>query len=102
MLFRSVDKIEKSGDTKIVVNQKSGSTLKVYPNPVENILKIDYKETSDHLEIDIYDIEGKKQMTKKIKTFPAEINVSKLSKGSYIVRCSNKQGFNESMNIIIK
>ena len=41
MTSEGVDKIEESGDTKIVGNQKSGSTLKVYPNPVENILKID-------------------------------------------------------------
>jgi len=56
-------------------------SFKVYPNPVENILKTD--QLGDY---DIYDLNGKKVLSAKNTS---EMNVETLSRGIYIIQNTN-------------
>ena len=67
-------------------NELKKSTLKIYPNPVKNILNID---TEDQFQkADIYTINGQLIKTSLLK----EINVSDLSKGNYIIKIKTDKG----------
>jgi hypothetical protein len=62
-----------------------GMTINVYPNPVKSILNIATGEVGA-AEIDIYDISGKKVLTKKVQDVSnCELNVSELRQGVYFM-----------------
>ncbi|MES2589432.1 MAG: T9SS type A sorting domain-containing protein [Bacteroidota bacterium] len=65
--------------------------FKVYPNPVEDVLIIDLKETAT---ITISDITGKVIKTQKLTNSANTISTSDLAKGQYVVNISN-----EKMNV---
>ncbi len=69
-------------------NLSTKTPLKLYPNPVQNILFIEFDDGFNNYQIDIYDVYGKKFFS-KIKTGTDKkylgINVEKLSKGIYIL-----------------
>lgn len=60
------------------------TTLKVYPNPVTDILNIDNEQ--DITIVSVYDLAGRKVMEKKIDAKTAQLNLSSLSKGAYIIK----------------
>lgn len=60
------------------------SNLKVYPNPVDSVLHIDYKEKID--EIQVYDIVGKQCLQYKSVLSENIINISNFEAGTYFVK----------------
>ena len=62
------------------------SVLKIYPNPVKNILNIEKKDQFQ--KADIYTINGQLVKSSLLK----EINVSDLSKGDYLVKIKTDNG----------
>ena len=60
--------------------------IKVYPNPAENILYIDYSGTKD-MQVSILDMMGKVILTQPL-TKSSTIDVSLLKKGMYMLRCT--------------
>lgn len=75
--------------TPTSVNDLSNTNdIKIYPNPSSNILQI---ESSDNIEnIKIYDISGR--LVIQQKTVSDEVDISKLSIGSYIIQIQTKRG----------
>ena len=62
------------------------SQLKVYPNPVENVLNVSGKEVES---ISIYNLTGSKVLTNQLSN---SIDVSILAKGTYIVKVVDQNG----------
>ena len=62
-------------------------TLKVYPNPVNDILQIEYISLTGSGTINIYDLQGRKQISIPIKDKMGfeQVDVSSLPTGTYIV-----------------
>ena len=58
--------------------------VKIYPNPVSDILSIDLAKT-DNCELYLYDITGKLLLQKSVSSYPAQINVSGLKPGVYLL-----------------
>ncbi|MBW2962854.1 S8 family serine peptidase [Mesonia aestuariivivens] len=71
-------------------------SLKVHPNPVKNILKIEHENLKE-LEIKIYNMLGK--LVLEAKNTSSRINLSKLSSGIYIAKFTSVH-FQKSIKII--
>jgi hypothetical protein len=62
------------------------NNYKLYPNPVNNELKIDFKVTDDY-EVKLLDVKGKLLFNKQFNDVnKAFINTAELPKGSYIIQ----------------
>jgi hypothetical protein len=68
----------------------------IYPNPTNNSLKI---EGSGHYQIQIFDIIGNLLIKKDLSDY-SQINISGLSKGTYIVKISNNKYFQTAKIVI--
>ncbi len=69
------------------------STVKVYPNPVTNMLSISFPFTSKKQTVlQIVDAKGTVVMEQKVSNNPQSIDVSKLSRGVYLIRSNNVDG----------
>jgi parallel beta-helix repeat protein len=63
---------------------KDAKTIKIYPNPAQNSVIIE--ELKDHVEIELYDVLGKKVHSQKADGSEVWIDISKLSNGSYFIK----------------
>ena len=79
--FAYIDNI-KINDEVMSVHDVKKNNIKLYPNPVKDVLKIDIQNNETITNICIYNVAGQ-----KVKTFslPKEINVESLPKGNYII-----------------
>ncbi|MCX8523387.1 choice-of-anchor J domain-containing protein [Chryseobacterium formosus] len=79
-------------DAQLAVNEatKKNSGLKVYPNPVSDILNIN--SDSKIKSVKIYDLSGKNVL----ETEKSSINVSGLTSGTYIVTAQTENGIQSS------
>ncbi|MFY1046476.1 choice-of-anchor J domain-containing protein [Chryseobacterium sp. GP-SGM7] len=84
-------------DAQLAVNEaiKKNSSLKIYPNPVSDILNIN--SDSKIKSVKIYDLSGKNVL----ETEKSNVNVSGLSSGTYIVTAQTENGL-QSAKIIKK
>ncbi|MCL3781265.1 T9SS type A sorting domain-containing protein [Prolixibacteraceae bacterium JC049] len=61
--------------------------IAIFPNPVQDILTINYKGNSPRkLKVEILDNMGRKQLSKNFNRQKAQLNISHLEKGIYVVR----------------
>lgn len=73
------------------------SSIKYYPNPVNNVLNYAGKEKIN--QINIYDSNGKNVKSQKINSEKGSIDVSALTKGMYIISGNTEKG-TETFKII--
>jgi len=67
------------------INEIETGQLKIYPNPVKDILTIEYEDANLAAEVvKIYDFLGKEVLESKLSD--GKVNVSQLSSGAYILR----------------
>jgi len=65
----------------------SKNQISFYPNPVKDILKI--SNIKDINNVNVYDMSGKQVFAKELRQKDAEINLSKLASGIYIMKVSS-------------
>ena len=70
----------------LVEFQNETTKLKVYPNPVSNLLYVEIPSQYDTANVKLYDILGKKVLEKTVYSTQKKINVSNLSKGVYLAK----------------
>ena len=69
------------------------SFIKIYPNPVDNLLIIESSELKTGEKIDIFDMSGKLAISLTInETNKVTVNVSGLSRGTYVFKIGHIQG----------
>src|SRR5690625_2405847 len=83
----SVDKYELTG-------------VSLYPNPADNKIFIEL-ETSESVEIEIFDLNGRKVKEGKTTAFSNEIDISDLNSGVYFVKI-NSEGKTKTKKLIVK
>ena len=66
------------------VEDESSVTLKMYPNPANDVLTLSTQNTVNTVEI--FNVLGKKVITMQVEDTSAEINVSNLNAGIYLIR----------------
>jgi hypothetical protein len=86
-----IDELKYSGFTKsftadIDSELSSQAELAIYPNPVSDILNINFPENSQNNLIQVYDISGKLVIEQKESSSNALVNFDGLQKGLYIIK----------------
>ena len=75
---------------------KPNAGLRLYPNPVQNVVQIDYlsPEPTAQLQVLVYDVSGRKvyseQMKKSDNYFSTNLNVSSLNNGTFFAVITNE------------
>lgn len=84
-----------------ITNQIDLDNLKVYPNPANNYLVVEFgKNNLNGASIQLIDIIGKSVYTKNVTTGRITINISDLAQGIYLLRFTN--GLGNQVHKIIK
>lgn len=83
-------------------SSKFNHSIKLFPNPAENVIYVDFTNLNDQrVDITIIDVYGR-----AIETFTNhgqvlfEIDISKLSQGSYQLLVNNKDGYNTRISFV--
>ena len=114
-IYRSLNNVDDLRDEEVLFANFSIeelSSLSIYENEPTNQISIFndaknnllvLKNIADNNLISIFNIEGRKVLEKTISSSNTEmsINVSSLSKGTYIINLSNKDNFIQSKKILI-
>lgn len=90
-----------SFDQQITDNQEvesSNESGRVYPNPVKDVLILDYSDQNDGTEIQVFQMDGRLVLTSQIKN--KQVNLEHLNNGIYIYKFTN--GSNQYSGKIIK
>lgn len=66
------------------------TTIEVYPNPVQNMLNVDFSKLKSATAIRIYDVNGRIVLTKNINQIRTQLDVSKLTGGVYMIEVLNR------------
>lgn len=77
-------------DQIIAVNEIAENSLKLYPNPTDNDVRISSKE--EILSLKVYDINARLVIENSVNSQETILNVAHLSKGMYTVSIETKQG----------
>ena len=76
----------KSVNATTGIKQEELSGLSVYPNPVDDVLKINLPEGLSNSVASVFNIEGKLILVQQLTTSESSINVVGLSSGIYTVK----------------
>lgn len=76
------------------INSKEISEFKIYPNPVNNNLFIDFPQDFDQVDVAIFDILGKQVVGVIVSLEENVIDVGNLNKGVYIVKIDSSYNSN--------
>lgn len=83
----------------LAVSDASKAQLKVYPNPVVDILNI---ESADKVKsVQVFDLTGKSVSSHMLNAVKSQINLSKLTSGVYVVNIETEKGI-QSVKIVKK
>ena len=87
----------KINDEVLAVNDATKGNIKLYPNPVKDILKLNLPNGEKISTIEVYNTVG--QRVADFKNV-GEVNLSQLKSGNYIINIKNTDGKNYSSKII--
>ena len=74
------------GSTKTSAGEMQTSHMQVFPNPTVNILQVQFETPVRNGILTLYDMNGKTVLSQSASGEAAQINLSSLSAGSYILR----------------
>ena len=72
-------------NNNVSINDIKNSSIKIYPNPTNNIINIEGLNKNENNTIQIFDVQGKLVITKTI-TEKGTIDLSELNKGVYVIK----------------
>ena len=76
-----------------VIDIALDQSINIYPNPVENILTVNFSNADiSNLNISMVDVAGKVVIDQPVTRSTVELNVSQFAPGAYIIRVQNKDG----------
>ncbi len=90
------------GDNELAIQDQEKLVVSIYPNPVQDILRIKTDDFAGVFDINIYDLEGRLMLTKKIDTTSNAINLENLEAGVYFILLENNLGKIDSIKFIKK
>lgn len=85
--------------SNLAVSDINKAKVQAYPNPVIDILKV--TSNTNAKSISVFDISGKKVLTQTANSITTEINMSKVTPGTYVVIIETETG-TESIKVIKK
>jgi hypothetical protein len=72
----------------------------VYPNPANDVLNININNSSFKNSIVVYNVSGAEVLKTNMANSSAQLNIENLSNGVYLVKVSNKNGFNKTVKFV--
>ena len=84
-------------DASLSTNSFDVKSLKVYPNPVKNILNLSY--STEISLVEVFNMLGQKVLVKQLNVNQAQIDMSNLNSGNYLVKITS-QGETKTMKIL--
>lgn len=87
ILPRSADDIEEAATS---VKNLTADAVKLYPNPADNVLHI--VSNTDISRVEVYNLLGQNVMSKTTVSKQAELNISDLDAGMYIIKVYGEKG----------
>jgi hypothetical protein len=66
--------------------------LNVYPNPVADVLNVQWKNTNESATLSIRDLSGRLVLSERVANGNAVLELSKLSSGNYILELQTEEG----------
>jgi len=72
------------------INLNNGNNVTIYPNPAQRLINIDLSGFKAASQICLYDINGNQVINQKASLSNNQLNVSKLSKGIYLVKVMDR------------
>jgi len=84
-------------DATLAAKSFSNASFKAYPNPVQNVLNVSYDNTIDT--VAVYNLLGQQVVAKSVNAKNAQIDLSGLNQGSYIVKLTSNSEV-QTMKII--
>jgi len=94
--------LNKWNPTSNVTLQSDSPTISVYPNPAKDVLNISTDATSSMVQVTILDLTGKELIQKTHSDNKAQIDISALSAGIYVVHCKTATGVSSYAKFIIR
>ncbi len=85
-----------------IENQNFLDEIKIYPNPIDDKLIIEFNDGIDNGEIKIYNLQGKLVACDEFKNRKKIINTSSLQSGIYLIRISTKEYTMKTYKLIKK
>ncbi|CAN5880718.1 zinc-dependent metalloprotease family protein [soil metagenome] len=83
-------KVQLGTATKEAISPSFAGTVKIYPNPVSNIVNISVLgEVSAKSSVSIIDAKGMQVMQERLVKTPQALDISRLANGTYLVRINN-------------
>ncbi|MBW1296143.1 glycoside hydrolase family 9 protein, partial [Aquimarina litoralis] len=67
-------------------NEINQNTIKVFPNPISDVLNIQSSLANTISKVELYSIQGKKILSKEIDNTTASLNISNITSGLYLVK----------------
>ena len=62
------------------------SAVSFYPNPASTVITVELPETASEFQISIFNLQGREVYSGRLTEPQSEIDISRLSKGVYIVK----------------
>lgn len=93
-----------TGSSTLEVDTHKLNGFQLYPNPATDFVNLSLEKAGDQVEVAVYDINGRKVMTKQFNgysNFDEGMDVSQLNSGVYFVKI-NTQGKNATQKLIVK
>ena len=84
-------------------NFENNKNVSIYPNPVKDILNINFKDFTGDVSVKVIDINGREVFTQKLSNVNNSnaINLEKLSTGIYILKLQG-ENLNYSEKVILE
>ncbi|AWA29457.1 cadherin [Flavobacterium magnum] len=89
-------------DTSLGVNDVEKSPFSVYPNPAHGTFAVHSGTGAFPLQITVFDISGKKLLSRTIESDNENIDVSGLSSGLYLVNAQDNSGMPSVSRLVIE
>ncbi len=88
-----------AGSTAANCEVAAGSMV-AYPNPVQNTLNLNLSGFKGSSEVVVYNMNGKRMLSKQTANTNTTLDFSRLSKGVYMIRVFNPSGNNGNLKVI--
>lgn len=84
-------------DSSLSTNSFDRTSLKVYPNPVNDVLNLSY--SSEISSVEVFNMLGQKVLAKDLNASQGQINISSLNSGNYFVKVTS-EGQSKTIKIV--
>jgi hypothetical protein len=85
----------------LVIEKFDSSLVQVYPNPAKNRITVKFEKMQD-VDVVMYDLLGRKVLSKSLEYSGQALDVSSLTSGTYIMQLTDNENRTFSKKIIIE